>query len=318
MDEIGANSSQTRVGILAIPGFALMSYACTVEPLRAANLISGQILYDICHFASAETTQSSGAAMVAADHNVGSLPKLDYLFVIAGGNPMAFDDAPTFAWLRKMAARGTQIAGVSGGPVILAKAGLLSDRRMTVHWEHAAALAEFDPTLLIERSLFVIDRERLTCGGGTAPMDMMIALIAARHGGVFAHMVGDWFLHTDFRPSGGPQRSGLTDRLGTTSAPILSAVTAMETHVADPLSLDQLAQIAGTSPRQLNRLFREKLGDSTMSYYRTLRLDTARQLISHSPLPLTEIALATGFAGSAHFSSAYDRQFGVPPSKHRR
>jgi len=317
MDRIGSKSTQ-RIGVLPLSGFALMSYSCVVEPFRAANLLSKRPLYELVHFSDVDRVQSSGAVSVGADADLRGTPDLDMLLVVAGGEPEAFENTHVFAWLGRMARRGIQMGGVSGGPVILAKAGLMQGRRMTVHWEHAAALAEISPSLMIERSLYVIDRDRVTCAGGTAPLDLMHALIARDHGTVFARLVSDWFLHTDIRPSGGPQRGGLVERVGTTAAPVLDAVEAMENHVADTLTLADLAAIAGVSERQLNRLFRERLGVSTMGYYRDLRLDTAQRLIAHSPLPLTEIALATGFANSAHFSRSYAEKFGAPPSSMRR
>lgn len=317
MDNIGTETPK-RIGVLPLPGFALMSYACVIEPFRAANLLSRRRLYDLVHFSSGGPVPSSGAASAEAECLVGETPQLDMLLVVAGGEPEAFDDAQVFAWLGRMARRGVLMGGVSGGPVILARAGLMQGRRMTVHWEHATALAEISPGLMIERSLYVIDRDRVTCAGGTAPLDLMHALIARDHGMVFARLVSDWFLHTDIRPSGGPQRGGLVERVGTTAAPVLDAVEAMENHVADPLTLGDLAGIAGVSERQLNRLFRDRLGMSTMGYYRNLRLDTAQRLMAHSPLPLTEIALATGFANSSHFSRCYAREYGAPPSSMRR
>jgi transcriptional regulator GlxA family with amidase domain len=84
------------------------------------------------------------------------------------------------------------------------------------------------------------------------------------------------------------------------------------------LTLDHLASIAEISPRQLNRLFTQKLGRSTMKYYRELRLENSQKLLVNSSLPLTEIALATGFAGSSHFSRTYTAYFGKPPSKSRK
>ena len=317
MDIIGSELPQ-RIGVLPLAGFALMSYACVVEPLRAANLLSKRRLYELVHFSDAESVGSSGAVSVKVDASLQDTPNLDMLLVVAGGEPEAYANASVFAWLGRMARRGIQMGGVSGGPVILAKAGLMQGRRMTVHWEHAVALAEISPNLMIERSLYVMDRDRVTCAGGTAPLDLMHALIARDHGTVFARLVSDWFLHTDIRPSGGPQRGGLVERVGTTSAPILDAVEAMENHVADQLKLSDLATISGVSERQLNRLFRARLGVSTMGYYRDLRLDTAQRLIAHSSLPLTEIALATGFASSAHFSRSYAEKYGAPPSALRR
>jgi len=88
----------------------------------------------------------------------------------------------------------------------------------------------------------------------------------------------------------------------------------METHVADPLALGDLAAIANVSARQLNRLFRDRLGVSAMAYYRGLRLDVAERLVTRSPLSLTEVALATGFASSSHFSARYGERFGIAPS----
>ncbi len=306
------------IGVLPIPGFALTSYACTVEPFRAANLLSRRRLYDVVHFSTGGAVPSSGTAVAQANALVGETPRLDFLFVVAGGDPAAYENREVFAWLGRMARRGVLLGGVSGGPVILARAGLMQGRRMTVHWEHAAALAEIGPGLLIERSLYVIDRDRVTCAGGTAPLDLMHALIAGHHGVSFARAVSDWFLHTDIRPSSGAQRAGLVDRVGTTAAPVLDAVEAMENHIADPLALRDLAAVAGVSPRQLGRLFHDRLGVPVMGYYRELRLTTARRLVTQSPLPLTEIALATGFANSAHFSAAYVRRFGEPPSRARR
>ncbi len=306
-----------RVGLLPVPGFALLSYACTVEPLRAANLLSQRDLFEVVHFAESEVARSSGAARVEARLRTGQVPDVDLLVVVAGGRPETHEDPDLFRWLRQAAARGIPLAGVSGGPVLLARAGVMEGYRMTVHWEHAPAMAEIVPGQLIERSLYVIDRDRLTCGGGTAPLDLMHELIAMQHGAGFARQVSDWFLHTDIRPSGGPQRAGLSERIGSTSPRVLEAVNAIHNHIADPLTLAQLSMIAGITPRQLNRLFRDDLGQSTMQYYRSMRLDIAQQLVRGSGLSMTEIALATGFAGSAHFSSAYRAAYGTAPSAAR-
>jgi len=319
MDEIGTKTVTTRrIGLLPIEGFAMMSYASLVEPMRAANLLARRVLYDMVNVSTGPApVASSGAAVVMPQARVGEDLDLDYLFVVAGGDPTGYDDRRVMTWLARLAREGVPLGGVSGGPIILARAGLMAGRRMTVHWEHAAALAEISPHLLIERTLYVIDRDRVTCAGGTAPMDLMHALISQHHGAPFARLVSDWFMHTEVRPSIGPQRAGLVDRVGSNTPAILDAVEAMEAHVAEPLSLERLAAYAGLSPRQLNRLFQDRLGRSTMRYYRELRLDKAQSLLRNSPLSLTEIALATGFASSSHFSRVYAQHFGGPPSSYR-
>ncbi len=310
-----------RIAVLLVEGFALMSFAAVTEPLRAANLLAGKKIYDVACFAAGQTARatqnSSSAASVAVGNLTDAAGAFDLVLVVAGGDPVGFHDAATFQWLRRQARHGRTLGGVSGGPAVLANAGVMENRRMTVHWEHAAALAERHPGLLLERTLYVVDRDRITCAGGTAPLDMMHALIAEHRGPDFARSVSDWFMHTDVRPAGGPQRAGLAQRYGTNRPAVLSAIEAMENHIADPLPLADLAQAVGVSVRQLNRQFRAGLGQSAGSFYRNLRLDKSRELLRQTDLPILEIAIATGFSGAAHFATAFGKRFGRAPSRDR-
>lgn len=149
-------------------------------------------------------------------------------------------------------------------------------------------------------------------------MDMMHALISELHGAAFAREVSDWFMHTDVRPSVGPQRAGIIERVGSSDRVIIEAVRAMEDRVADPLSLEQLSSMTGVSARQLNRLFHDKLGITTMRYYRHLRLEKAQNYIRNSTLSLTDIALLTGFSSLSHFSRQFSEFFGKTPTEVRR
>ena len=311
-----------RIAFVLVEGFALMSFAAVTEPLRAANLLAGRRIYEIFHFAAGPKTSkmlnSSSAASVAVAGLGEATGAYDLAFVVAGGDPVGFRDERVFQWLRRQARYGRVLGGVSGGPAVLSNAGVMENRRMTLHWEHAAALAERHPGLLLERTLYVVDRDRITCAGGTAPLDMMHALIAEHHGADFARRVSDWFMHTEVRPAGGPQRAGLAQRYGTSRHAVLAAVEAMENHIADPLPLAGLARVAGVGVRQLNRQFRAGLGRSPGAFYRDLRLGKSRELLRQTGLPILDIAMATGFSGAAHFATAYRRRYGEAPSRHRR
>lgn len=224
------------VGLLLIPGFALMSYASVVEPLRAANLLAGKELYRWIHISPGPATvTASCGATVPCPVEAGDAVKLDLLLVCAGGNPTAFKDRVTLQWLKTLAARGLRIGGVSGGPVILARAGIMDGYHMTVHWEHAPAVAEGFPNIMLTRSIYIVDRNRLTCAGGTAPLDMMHALIAERHGPELARRVSDWFMHTDIRPAQSAQRASLTERYGVHDDRLTAALELMESHPGEPL-----------------------------------------------------------------------------------
>jgi len=311
-------ASAQSVGFLLVPGFALMSYAAAIEPLRAANLISGKPLYRWWLAApGGKPVMASNGLAIIPDVGAGSDRDVDMLFVCAGGNPATFNDRQVFAWLRKLARRGVTIGGISGGPYLLARAGLLDGRRVTLHWEHQPAFSEDFPDVAVTPSLFEFDGNRITCSAGTSALDMMVALIEREHGRQLAAAVGDWFLHTHIREGMGPQRMDLRLRLGIADEKLLRVLRRMEGNIEAPQSRAELARIAGVSVRQLERLFRRHLGHGIHRQYSSMRLERARQLLRETTLPVLDVAIATGFSSSSQFARAYKRTFGEPPSRTR-
>ena len=225
---------------------------------------------------------------------------------------------PVIVCLRRLARQGVRIGGISGGPYVMAAAGLLADRRFTIHWEHAEALVEAFPMLRPERSRFILDRDRLTCGGGVAPMDMMHALIAERMGVAFARRVSDWFLHTHVDMPSAPQRASLAERYGVHHPVLLAILEKMEATVSVPLDRATMASFGGISERHLDRLFQAYLKTSFLKHYRLLRVTHARNLLRQSALSVTEISIACGFASSSHFARCYREEFNIAPTSDRR
>ncbi|RVV96586.1 GlxA family transcriptional regulator [Mesobaculum littorinae] len=307
-----------RIGFLLIDGFALMSATSAMEPLRAANMLGGSDRYTLRFLSARGGWQiSSVGGAFETEPLAEAAPGFDILFVVAGGDPLTFDDPQVLGWLRRQARAGVPLGGISGGAVILAKAGVLQSRRFTVHWEHLDDLRRAYPAALIERRLFVIDRDRYTCAGGMAALDMMHALITRDHGAALARRVSDWFIHTGIRGAEAPQSSMLAEHYGLRHRALSAAVELMDSHIADPLALEDLAQLSGIGTRQLERLAQEQLGQSVMSFYRQLRLDKADALLQRSNLPLSEVAQTTGFASYGHFSRLFSAHTGQSPKARR-
>lgn len=305
-------------GFTLISGFSLMSYAAAVEPLRAANLLAGRPLYRWSVYAvDGATAVSSSGADVPAERLPADGGGLHTVFVVAGGEPHSWAVRPVISCLRRLARQGVRIGGISGGPHLLAAAGLLDGHRFTIHWEHAEALAEAFPSLRPEHARFILDGDRLTCGGGVAPLDMMHAIIAKRMGEEFARRVSDWFLHTHVDMPSAPQRASLAERYNVHQPALIAILEKMESTLATPLDRKTMAAFAGISPRHLDRLFSERLNTSFLGHYHRLRLDYARNLLRQSALSVTEIAIASGFASASHFARRYKARFGVSPSEER-
>lgn len=308
-----------RIGFLLVPDFAMIAYSCAMEPYRAANALAGKQLYSWTHASpDGKPVLASNGLAIVPDQGIDTPIDVDDLFVCAGGNPTRFDDHATFAWLRAQAHRGIRIGGISGGPFVLARAGLLSGYRCTLHWEYEQALREEFPRLDVSRNLFEIDRTRCTSSGGTAALDMMAALIAAEHGKPLARAVSEWFLHTQVRQSAAPQRMTLRERYDVANPTVLATLERMEGSLEEPLAREALAEAAGVSLRQLERLFRAHLGRTLHDQYLDLRLDRARTLVNQTAMPVIEVAFACGFVSAPHFSRAYKARFGAPPTRERR
>jgi len=308
-----------RLGYLLIDGFALMSYAPVIEPFRAANLLTGQALYSWKHFSvTGDPALASNGVALSVDGGVDGMEGLDMLIVCAGGNPALFRDRRTLQALRRAGRLGTVIAGTSGAPFILARAGLLDGYRCTIHWEHEDAFLETFPDAKLERGLYVVDRDRVTCAGGMAGLDMAIELIAAENGPLLATRVSDWYIRTEQRAAGGPQRSSPGQRYRVWHKGLAAALAAMEANIAEPLPRDHLARIAGVTLRQLERLFARHMGCTIAAHYLRLRLDAASRLLRETELSRTEIAMACGFVNTSHFSRAFKERFSISPGALRQ
>lgn len=83
-------------------------------------------------------------------------------------------------------------------------------------------------------------------------------------------------------------------------------------------SLEQLATRVGVSSRQLRRLFVEHLGAPPIDVHTTRRLLFAKQLLTDTALPVTEVALASGFASLRRFNAAFAQANRMPPRELRR
>ena len=308
-----------QFGFLLLPNFALMSYASATEPLRAANLLANRSLYSVRQLSlGGLAIRSSGAMEIACEDILDAGAELHTLFVCAGGDPSGWTGGDRlFNALRRLSRLGVRIGGISSGAYTLAAAGLLDNRDFTIHWEHAPILKEAFPHLAPRHARYVIDGNVITCGGGVAPLDMMHAVIAERMGPHFASRVSDWYLHIAVAESSDPQRGSAVERYGTNNPIVLAALDKMQATIERPLDRTAMARLLSISPRHLDRLFRQHLNSGFLQAYREMRLQHARQLLEQSPLSILEIAVATGFSSTAHFSSAFKARFGMPPARKR-
>jgi transcriptional regulator GlxA family with amidase domain len=197
------------------------------------------------------------------------------------------------------------------------KAGLLEGYKCTIHWENLPSLRESQRNVEFLEELFVIDRDRITCAGGVASIDMMLALVQAGFDRDLVAAISDLLILDRVRDSRDRQRVPFVARCGF-SHPVVTKVAAlMEANLEAPLSASELADASNLSLRQLQRMFHAALEMTLTEYYKRLRLRRGRELLLHSQLSITKIAVCCGYHSPGRFSKEYKLFYGRAPRSER-
>jgi transcriptional regulator GlxA family with amidase domain len=299
-----------RCGFLVFDGFSNMVLASAIEPLRAARDYSGEgrFSWQLLSPHDDDVTSSSGLSL-RCNGGLSEARDLDMLFVVAGYGARDHARAATIRGLQVAERRVPVMGALDSGAWLLAAAGLLDGHRATIHWQDSAQFAERYLDVEVTNDRFVIDRHRITAGGATTVMDLMLRLVGEVGGGALAFDVSNMFVY-DSRPRTPEQRGARNLSLTVREPQLIKAVTTMRANVERPLLLAQIAAEAALSTRTLTRLFEREFSMGPGQYYQSIRLDVARSLVEETSYSAGEIAARTGFSSSACLSRAFSGFFG--------
>lgn len=291
-----------------------------IEPLRAANEISGNAAFDWKLIgermgkvpSSAEVAFEPSCALAEADG-------LDLLVVLSAPTA-AFEIKSTPGRLRAMARHGVSLGAVSGGVFPLVRAGLAGSNRLAVHWCYRAAFdAEF-PEHNASDQVIEVTPQLITAAGAAAAFDLALHLIETRLGAGVATEVACWFQHPVMRRAGVAQAvpSLEADKNGEQLSPLVArAVQIFADNIAEPISISEAADQLGISARHIERAFKQTTGVSPSHYYRKLRMEAARQIVLYTNDRLSDVAGAVGYTSMQTFSKHYQTAFEMTPTQDR-
>ncbi|MEO6624941.1 MAG: GlxA family transcriptional regulator [Burkholderiaceae bacterium] len=311
--------AKQRFVFLTLPDYTMIALASGVDALRMANRVIQRVAYEwvLATLDGAPARASNGLAMaptVALD----ATGPADIVFVVGGVHVEKAVTPDLLAALRRLARKRVPLGALCTGGYALAKAGLLDKYKAVIHWENISALREEFPRVTFSDQLFVIDRDRYTCTGGVAPLDLMMHIIKEHHGRDIAPLISEQFILDRIRNEQDRQHIPLQARVGLFHENLIEAAALMEANIEEPLSLDEIASLVGVSRRQIERLFKRYVGQVPTRYYLDMRLRRARELLLQTAMSIMEIAVACGFQSPPHFSKCYRNLFGHTPSAERQ
>ena len=307
-----------RFVFVLLDNFTLLSFAAAVDCLRIANLMAGRELYTwVLAGDGGDTVVSAGGVSFNLDMDLEELRRDDHLMICGGRDVQSATTRRIVSWLRREARRGLVIGGLCTAAHTLARAGLLDDKRATIHWENQDSFAEDFPDVNLTKSVFVKDGNRWTTAGGTSSIDLMLQVIADQNGEDLASSVADQQIYSSIRTDQDTQRLSIPTRIGVRHPKLSRVIQMMEQNIEEPISPAVLAREVGMSTRQLERLFRRYLNRSPKRYYMELRLQKARNLLMQTDMSVINVALACGFASPSHFSKCYRSHYNTTPYRER-
>lgn len=315
-------TSSTQLGILIFPGFPMACLTSCIEPLRAANEISGQDAF--CWTVVAEKdcpVQSSAGVTFSPDCMLADVKTLDHLLFAASPNSVFEYPSKANAALQRLLRNKTRLGAISGGVFPLARTSLTGDRPLSVHWCYEAAFQAEFPDIPVQETVVYRDDTFTTISGASAVFDHMLTLIEDRLGGDIMAEVACWFQHPFIRSAAMSQK---VPAIATAKSQDLlpkqveRAIQHFAEHIESPIQIAEVAEAVGLSARSLERGFKKATGQSPLNYYRKMRMNQARQLVLYTNDPIAEVAYMVGYATPGSFMRHYRETFGITPISDRR
>lgn len=234
------------------------------------------------------------------------------------GRVRALTDPAVVGWVKTLAERTRRVTSVCVGAHVLAAAGLLDGRRATTHWSTARQLAAEHPEVRVDADpIFIRDGDVWTGAGISACLDLSLALVADDFGEALALRVARQLVMYLKRPSGQSQFSVPLEPVSTTRR-VEDLRHHIMRHIAQPLTVADLAAHAHLSERQLTRVFKSELGMTPSAYIESVRVELARNQLESTDATLERIVSACGFGTTDTLVRAFRRRLDTTPTEYRR
>ena len=296
----------TQISILLFDRFSNHCLANVLEPLRAANDLSSQQVFEWnIVVLGGQRVRSSSGLRLEADAQLADM-RGDILMVMPSYGFLTHANVTSSRALRAAARRFDILAGLDTGSWLLAEAGLLDGYRATIHWDELDRFSERFSDIDVQKEAVIYDRDRITCGGASTAFALAMQMIDKQHGAALRlrveHLFSGAYAQRPVR------RGGIAAR----------AVDLMRAHIEEPLQIAQLAQQLGRSQKHLEQQMLARLGAAPQVIYRRIRLERARQLSLDTTISVAEISVRCGYQDASAMTRAFRSEYGTTPQALRR
>lgn len=311
-----------RVGFVLQEHFSMMAFTAAVDALVTANLVRTNPLFSYQTYGLDSAPVTSDLGIEIATHSTlttlaQEITKTPDILIICGGFRCNTSENTLLSQtLRQAAKQGLTLGGLWNGAIALAHSGLLDNMSCALHPDNHAFMREKFPKTQVADQVFISDNKRLTCAGPVSALEMMLNMIEHTHGKQVVRAIREILSCDQLSESSNQKLTPIGDDPCLPKT-LRDLIELMAANIEEPMSVDDLTDYVDISRRQAERLFQTHLDTSPGRYYLELRITHARRLLLQSNASVTNIALASGFVSTSHFSNCYKDYFGISPSHAR-
>lgn len=322
-------NTKLSVAFILLPDFTLYTFSGFIDSLRLAadeldRSRQNQCCWTILGPDKSAVRSSCGVEVIPwktfKDVSQSS-KKFDYLVVVGGlikGHQKI--DHRIIDYLQQAGQKYLSIIGICTGSFALARAGLMKSYKSCIHWGHLADFRKEFPDHKVETdSLYIVDRNRITCPGGQSAVDVAFHIIERSCGRAKANSALSGMMIESARELNHPQPHTEAEWFTKINNKLVKrAILIMEQFIDVRTSIHNITTQLNVSVSTLERAFDKTIGLSPANFQRILRVSHGHWEIKHTDKSVTNIALDFGFSDASHFIHIYRKYYGITPAQTRR
>jgi len=315
------------ITILAVEGCLSSSVSNMVDAFAIAN---------VWHRALTQSpTSLFETRIVTADGNpitcsncVQILPQLSFTDVVKSDyliipalfpipDSSSLQGSPVLDYIRQLHAAGTVVTSICTGSFLLAETGLLNGRPATTNWQFEKKFRFRYSEVNLQIGRILTEQDNIICSGAMSALMHLALRIVRREGNSKLTSACAKAMLVD--PNNDSQSPYAIYQLTEShkDGAVRKAEQFMREHLAKPISIDQVAEVACLSPRHFTRRFKHATGESPLGYLQKLRVQSAREQLENSLNNIEEISRSVGYEDSSAFRRLFKRHTSLSPREYR-
>lgn len=313
------------VGFILLKEFTLFAFAGFVDALRIAgdtadNSRQRRCKWTIIAPSITPIMANSGLSVIPWETFSECTADFDYLVVIGGRiEPQRKTDPLIVKYIQEFADKGGFVIGICTATFVLARAGIMKNRKCCVHWVHREEFeVEFPGFIVNSDTVFIEDKKRITCAGGHSAVDVAIHLIERHCGEQKARKAAVGMVIDKVHGRFSPQPHAEASWFGEIPSQLIRrAITIMDQSVTGKLSMTDLAKKLNVSKNTLFRTFRQTIDVKPANLFRIMRVAHGHWCLQNTQISIAEIAFIYQFSDASHFTKLHGAYYGMTPKEAR-